>query len=66
MYHDQGLIPVKLVDFDLSVNVTLGLPIIRTSPDHGVAYDVAGTGRAQNESFAAALFLAEDLAKRRW
>ena len=44
MYHDQGLIPVKLVDFDEAVNVTLGLPIVRTSPDHGTAYDIAGTG----------------------
>jgi 4-hydroxythreonine-4-phosphate dehydrogenase len=58
LYHDQGLIPVKLVDFDLAVNVTLGLPIVRTSPDHGVAYDIAGTGRARPESFAAALGLA--------
>jgi 4-hydroxythreonine-4-phosphate dehydrogenase len=58
MYHDQALIPAKLVDFDRSVNVTLGLSIIRTSPDHGVAYDIAGTGRARHESFAAALDLA--------
>jgi len=67
MYHDQGLIPVKLVDFDLAVNVTLGLPIIRTSPDHGVAYDVAASGwpAVRHESFAAALLLADDLAKRR-
>jgi 4-hydroxythreonine-4-phosphate dehydrogenase len=61
MYHDQGLIPVKVVDFDLSVNVTLGLPIVRTSPDHGVAYDVAGKSGVRHESFAAALALAADL-----
>jgi 4-hydroxythreonine-4-phosphate dehydrogenase len=42
MYHDQALIPVKLIDFDEAVNVTLGLPVVRTSPDHGVAYDIAG------------------------
>jgi 4-hydroxythreonine-4-phosphate dehydrogenase len=65
MYHDQGLIPVKLVDFDLSVNVTLGLPIVRTSPDHGVAYDIAGKGVARAESFAAALDLADRMATRR-
>jgi 4-hydroxythreonine-4-phosphate dehydrogenase len=65
MYHDQGLIPVKLVDFDLSVNVTLGLPIVRTSPDHGVAYDIAGKGLARHESLAAALTLAADLMVRR-
>lgn len=61
LYHDQGLIPVKLVDFESSVNVTLGLPIVRTSPDHGVAYDIAGQGVARIESFAAALDLAARL-----
>lgn len=61
MYHDQALIPVKLVDFEQSVNVTLGLPIVRTSPDHGVAYDIAGKGVARAESFCAALDLALDL-----
>lgn len=65
MYHDQGLIPVKLVDFERAVNVTLGLPIVRTSPDHGVAYDIAGTGRARPDSFIAALRLAADLVARR-
>ena len=65
MYHDQGLIPIKLIDFDDAVNVTLGLPIPRTSPDHGVAYDVAGTGRARDGSFRAALRLGRDLARRR-
>jgi 4-hydroxythreonine-4-phosphate dehydrogenase len=61
LYHDQGLIPVKIVDFDLAVNVTLGLPIVRTSPDHGVAYDIAGKGIARDESFGAALRLAADM-----
>ena len=65
MYHDQALIPVKLVDFERSVNVTLGLPIVRTSPDHGVGYHIAGTGAASNKSFAAALDLARTLLKRR-
>ncbi|CAN5215381.1 4-hydroxythreonine-4-phosphate dehydrogenase PdxA [soil metagenome] len=58
MYHDQGLIPVKLIDFDESVNVTLGLPIIRTSPDHGTAYDIAGKGVARAVSMHRALELA--------
>jgi 4-hydroxythreonine-4-phosphate dehydrogenase len=65
MYHDQGLIPVKLIDFDEAVNVTLGLPIVRTSPDHGTAYDIAGTGRARAVSMQRALALAADLADRR-
>jgi 4-hydroxythreonine-4-phosphate dehydrogenase len=65
LYHDQGLIPVKLIDFDEAVNVTLGLPIVRTSPDHGVAYDIAGKGLARTTSFAAALRLARDLSSRR-
>jgi 4-hydroxythreonine-4-phosphate dehydrogenase len=65
MYHDQGLIPVKLIDFDESVNVTLGLPIVRTSPDHGTAYDIAGTGRARAVSMQRALALAVELAERR-
>jgi 4-hydroxythreonine-4-phosphate dehydrogenase len=61
MYHDQGLIPVKLLDFEDAVNVTLGLPIVRTSPDHGVAYDIAGRGVARHGSFAAALRLAAEM-----
>jgi 4-hydroxythreonine-4-phosphate dehydrogenase len=65
MYHDQGLIPVKVVDFEEAVNVTLGLPIVRTSPDHGVAYDIAGQKRARTTSFAAALRLARELSARR-
>jgi 4-hydroxythreonine-4-phosphate dehydrogenase len=66
MYHDQGLIPVKLVDFDDAVNVTLGLPIVRTSPDHGTAYDIAGKGIARARSMHRAVALAfEILARRR-
>lgn len=55
MYHDQALIPVKALDFDQGVNVTLGLPIIRTSPDHGTAFDIAGTGQASPSSLLAAI-----------
>ena len=62
MYHDQGLIPLKLLHFDDGVNVTLGLPIIRTSVDHGTAYDLAGTGRASAESMKAALVMAARMA----
>jgi len=58
MYHDQGLIPVKLVDFEEAVNVTLGLPIVRTSPDHGVAYDIAGRGIARATSMRCAVGMA--------
>ncbi|MFO7832161.1 MAG: 4-hydroxythreonine-4-phosphate dehydrogenase PdxA, partial [Desulfuromonadaceae bacterium] len=58
MYHDQGLIPLKLLHFDDGVNVTLGLPIIRTSVDHGTAYDLAGTGRANPSSLTAAIEMA--------
>jgi 4-hydroxythreonine-4-phosphate dehydrogenase len=65
MYHDQGLIPVKLVDFEEAVNVTLGLPIVRTSPDHGTAYDIAGTGTARSVSMQRALALAVEMAARR-
>jgi 4-hydroxythreonine-4-phosphate dehydrogenase len=61
LYHDQGLIPVKLLHFDEAVNVTLGLPFPRTSPDHGTAYDIAGTGRAKADSFLAALDLASNM-----
>ncbi len=55
MYHDQGLIPLKTLEFDRAVNVTLGLPFVRTSPDHGTAIDIAGTGRANPSSMIAAL-----------
>jgi 4-hydroxythreonine-4-phosphate dehydrogenase len=61
MYHDQALIPIKTLAFDHAVNVTLGLPFVRTSPDHGTAFDIAGTGRARAESLVAALRLAERL-----
>jgi 4-hydroxythreonine-4-phosphate dehydrogenase len=65
MYHDQGLIPLKLVHFDDGVNITLGLPIIRTSVDHGTAYDLAGTGRASSRSMLAAIAMAVDMATSR-
>ncbi len=64
-YHDQGLIPVKLVDFDEAVNLTLGLPIVRTSPDHGTAYDIAGKGVARPISMKCALSLAIKMLARR-
>ncbi|HEX8322936.1 MAG TPA: 4-hydroxythreonine-4-phosphate dehydrogenase PdxA [Tepidisphaeraceae bacterium] len=65
MYHDQGLIPVKLLAFDKAVNLTVGLPIIRTSPDHGTAFDIVGRNRANPGSMRAAIDLAIDLANRR-
>lgn len=65
LYHDQGLIPVKTLDFHGGVNVTLGLPIVRTSPDHGTAFDIAGQGIARPESLIAALKLAADMAAAR-
>jgi 4-hydroxythreonine-4-phosphate dehydrogenase len=65
MYHDQGLIPVKMLDFWGGVNVTLGLPIVRTSPDHGVGYDIAGRGLAKPDSLVAAIRLASEIAQRR-
>ena len=64
MYHDQALIPIKTLAFDDAVNVTLGLPFIRTSPDHGTAFDIAGTGRANPSSLIAALRLAARMAAR--
>ena len=64
MYHDQGLIPVKLLGWQHAVNLTLGLPIIRTSPDHGTAFDIAGKGKADPSSMTAAINLAIDLAAR--
>lgn len=64
MYHDQALIPLKTIDFHNGVNVTLGLPFLRTSPDHGTAFDIAGTGRANESSLVAALRLAADMASR--
>src|SRR5580704_6867867 len=65
MYHDQALIPIKTLDFDGAVNVTLGLPFIRTSPDHGTAFDIAGKGVARPDSLIAALRLAAEMAARR-
>jgi 4-hydroxythreonine-4-phosphate dehydrogenase len=65
MYHDQALIPLKTLDFDRGVNITLGLPFIRTSPDHGTALDIAGKGLASPASLIAALVLAGELALRR-
>jgi 4-hydroxythreonine-4-phosphate dehydrogenase len=64
MYHDQALIPIKTLAFDHAVNVTLGLPFVRTSPDHGTAFDIAGTGRADPSSLIAAIELAARLASR--
>ena len=63
MYHDQGLIPLKLLHFEDGVNVTLGLPIVRTSVDHGTAYDLAGTGKASCASLVAAIKMAEEMIK---
>ncbi|WP_431859580.1 4-hydroxythreonine-4-phosphate dehydrogenase PdxA [Azospirillum sp.] len=65
MYHDQALIPLKTVDFDTGVNVTLGLPFVRTSPDHGTALDLAGTGRASASSLVAAMRMAAEMAAAR-
>jgi 4-hydroxythreonine-4-phosphate dehydrogenase len=65
LYHDQGLIPIKTLHFWDAVNVTLGLPIVRTSPDHGTGFDIAGKGAARADSFRAALKLAWEMAQRR-
>ena len=65
MYHDQALIPIKTLAFDRAVNVTIGLPFVRTSPDHGTAFDIAGTGKASAGSLSAALDLAARLAANR-
>ena len=65
MYHDQALIPIKTIAFDSAVNITLGLPFIRTSPDHGTAYDIAGTGRGDPTSLIEALNLAAEMVARR-
>ena len=66
LYHDQGLIPVKLMAFDRAVNTTIGLPFVRTSPDHGTAFDIAGQGMADATSMKAAIQLAVELIHRRW
>jgi len=65
MYHDQALIPLKTIGFDRGVNVTLGLPVVRTSPDHGTAFDLAGSGRAGADSLIAALKSAAEIAANR-
>jgi 4-hydroxythreonine-4-phosphate dehydrogenase len=65
MYHDQALIPLKLVDFREAVNVSMGLPFLRTSPDHGTAYDLAGSGRASADSMEASILLAAAMARSR-
>jgi 4-hydroxythreonine-4-phosphate dehydrogenase len=65
MYHDQALIPIKTLSFWDGVNVTLGLPIVRTSPDHGTAFEIAGTGKADPRSMIAAVELAAEMADAR-
>ena len=65
MYHDQALIPIKALDFDQGVNVTLGLPIVRTSPDHGTAFDIAGKGIADPGAMIAAIKMAGEMARMR-
>ncbi len=65
MYHDQGHVPMKLLDFDRTVNVTVGLPIIRTSVDHGTAFDIAATNQASPGSMKAAMRLAAVMADRK-
>jgi 4-hydroxythreonine-4-phosphate dehydrogenase len=65
MYHDQALIPIKTLDFAGGVNVTLGLPFIRTSPDHGTAFDIAGKGIADPTSMIAAIKMAATMADSR-
>jgi 4-hydroxythreonine-4-phosphate dehydrogenase len=65
LYHDQGLIPVKLMAFDRAINTTIGLPFVRTSPDHGTAFDIAGQGIADATSMKAAIQLAAELVNQR-
>jgi 4-hydroxythreonine-4-phosphate dehydrogenase len=65
MYHDQALIPIKALDFDKGVNVTLGLPIVRTSPDHGTAFGIAGKNKADPGAMIAAIRMAGECAARR-
>jgi 4-phospho-D-threonate 3-dehydrogenase / 4-phospho-D-erythronate 3-dehydrogenase len=66
MYHDQAMIPLKLLEFEKSANVTLGLPLIRTSPDHGTAFDIAGRGIANPGSMSFAMRLADEWTRKRW
>ena len=63
MYHDQALVPFKTLAFEEGVNVTLGLPFVRTSPDHGTAFDIAGTGKANPKSLIEALRLADAMSR---
>ena len=65
MYHDQGLAPFKALSFGAGVNFTAGLPVVRTSPDHGTGFDIAGRGTASADSFRAALFAARDIRRNR-
>jgi 4-hydroxythreonine-4-phosphate dehydrogenase len=65
LYHDQGLIPLKLLSWEEGVNVTIGLPIVRTSPDHGTAFDIAGQDRADSRSMSAAIALAAEMTRNR-
>lgn len=65
LYHDQGLIPFKLLSWEEGVNVTIGLPIVRTSPDHGTAFDIAGQGRADPRSLSVAIALAVEMTRNR-
>jgi 4-hydroxythreonine-4-phosphate dehydrogenase len=65
MYHDQGLIPVKYLGMEQGVNVTLGLPLLRTSPDHGTAFDIAGKNLASESSFRSAIYMAMDIYRNR-
>ena len=65
MYHDQGLVPFKSLSFGQGVNFTAGLPIVRTSPDHGTAFDIAGKGEADGQSLRAACWMAADIRKHR-
>ena len=65
MYHDQGLVPFKALSFGAGVNYTAGLRAVRTSPDHGTAYDIAGKGEADEMSFIKALYLAADIVRNR-
>ena len=65
LYHDQGLIPIKTLAFFSAVNVTLGLPFVRTSPGHGAAFDIAGKGLARPDGLAQAVITAADLVARR-
>ena len=63
MYHDQGLIPVKYLGLEDGVNITVGLPFVRTSPDHGTAFDIAGRGIADTRSMAAAIRMADEMSR---